>query len=190
MPNTEHFALLLQGGVKVEVETGCTVREFICEHMNICGDYAEKRIQTLFLDGKPVDDFDDNVVHDGSTLALSAAMPGLVGATMRRGGFYAKFRHGISYEKDGKQDLVKLGLVTVKLFNFTGPELADIFMQHGVYVEAERFHFFLSRVSKAFFDEISALHVGDQALSDPHALAQSVPGDGMLHVVVQKGERQ
>ena len=34
------------------------------------------------LDGKPVDDIGSSFLHDGSTLALSAAMPGLVGATL------------------------------------------------------------------------------------------------------------
>ena len=51
-------------------------------------------------------------------LALSGAMPGLVGATMRRGGYYARMREGITHEETGKADGGgEQGFVVVKLFN-------------------------------------------------------------------------
>ena len=55
------------------------------------------------LDGKPVDDIGAALVQDGSTLALSAAMPGLVGATLRRGGAYSSFRSAITYHETGER---------------------------------------------------------------------------------------
>ena len=92
------FFQLLQKGFRVEGNVGCSVRAFLCEQHGVAPEYLEKRIQTIFLDGKPVDDVDTAIVEDGATLSLSAALPGLVGAVMRRGGYYAPMRDQISYK--------------------------------------------------------------------------------------------
>jgi len=84
----------------VNIQTGCSVKELICNQLGIAEDYLEKRIQTIFLNAKAVDDLDSTIVSDDSTLALSGAMPGLVGVTMRRGGFYASLRNQISHDKN------------------------------------------------------------------------------------------
>src|SRR5512147_510607 len=76
------FFLLLQQGVKIRRRTGCSVDVFLREEIGAAPETIEK-IQSIMLDGKPVDDIGSAVVQDGSTLALSAAMPGLVGATLR-----------------------------------------------------------------------------------------------------------
>jgi hypothetical protein len=55
----------------------------LCDQFQVETDYLENRIKTIFLDGKPVDDEDKAVLKNGSTLALSAAMPGLVDSTFR-----------------------------------------------------------------------------------------------------------
>jgi hypothetical protein len=90
------------------------------------------RIQTLFLNGKPVDDMADAHVQDGDHLALSAAMPGLVGATMRSGGALAGFRHSISHRSGPVQSASREGLLTVKLFNLLIRDLGPRFLEQGV----------------------------------------------------------
>jgi hypothetical protein len=100
-----HFFPLFQEGVMLDTETGKSVREFLCATLGIDEDYVEGRISTIFLDSKPVDDLDTSIVDDGAVLALSAAMPGLVGATMRRGGYYAAMRSAISYWPDTPEAL-------------------------------------------------------------------------------------
>jgi hypothetical protein len=82
------FFLLLQQGVKIRRRVGCSVDIFLREEIGAAPETIEK-IQSIMLDGKPVDDISSALIHDGSTLALSAAMPGLVGATLRRGGAYS-----------------------------------------------------------------------------------------------------
>ena len=75
----------------------CLLREEIG-----AGPATIEKIQSIMLDGKPVDDIGSAMIHDGSVLALSAAMPGLVGATLRRGGAYASFRSAITYHEPEK----------------------------------------------------------------------------------------
>ncbi|WP_054693113.1 hypothetical protein [Desulfosarcina cetonica] len=80
---------LMQKGVGLPAQIGCTIRQFLCDQLGISDAYLDQRIQTLFLNARPVDDVDGAILQDGATLALSAAMPGLLGATMRKGGHYA-----------------------------------------------------------------------------------------------------
>jgi len=91
------FFSLLQKGFMLEVKVGCSVRSLLLDQMGLSAEYIERRIQTLFVDSKPVDDLDRVAIRDGSTLALSSAMPGLLGATLRRGGYYAAMRSQITH---------------------------------------------------------------------------------------------
>jgi hypothetical protein len=120
------FKALLQRGVGIAGGAGATVREFLEDVLGIEAAYIEEKLQTVFLDGQPVDDFDRAVVRPGSVLALSGAMPGLAGATMRRGGYYARMREGITHEGHDPADGVrKNGIVVVKLFNRPLADLAE-----------------------------------------------------------------
>ena len=128
------FAGLFSKGVVVEGRTGCSLRDFVCERLGISEDYLEQRIQTIFLNGKAVDDYNSAIVNDGASLALSAAMPGLVGAVFRRGGFYAGLRNTVTHQADGSEVCALAGSVTVKLFNLTVKELGPLLLSNGVRV--------------------------------------------------------
>lgn len=84
-------------GVLVPVPAGTprTLRHFLLEVLGLTPAYVEERIQTILLDGLVVDGL-DTLLYPGARLALSAAMPGVVGATLRKGGHYAPMRAGIT----------------------------------------------------------------------------------------------
>lgn len=121
----------------LDTETGKSVREFLCATLGIDEDYVEGRISTIFLDSKPVDDLDTSIVDDGAVLALSAAMPGLVGATMRRGGYYAAMRSAISYRPGEEHSNVRRGRIRLKLFNMILEEIGPALLRAGVIVRAD-----------------------------------------------------
>ena len=126
------FFPLLQKGVSVPAIVGCTLRSLLCDQFSIPADYVSDRITTLFLDNSPVDDLDRTIIHDGSRVTLSAAMPGLVGATMRRGGFYAALREGISHVIDSGATTGEGGTVRIKLFNLLLAELGPLILARGL----------------------------------------------------------
>lgn len=132
-----HFFPLFQEGVVLDTETGKSVRELLCATLGIDEDYVEGRISTIFLDGKPVNDLDTSIVDDGAVLALSAAMPGLVGATMRRGGYYAAMRSAISYRPGEDRAGVRQGKIRLKLFNMILGEIGPALLRAGVIVRAD-----------------------------------------------------
>jgi hypothetical protein len=129
------FFSLFEKGVVLSGNTGCTLRDFLCGRLGLSGDYLDQRVQTLFLDARPVDDVDKAVVRDGSILALSAAMPGVLGATMRKGGRYAAFRKDISQHDDECGTCESPGRVTVKLFNMVAKEVGGHLLEAGIEVE-------------------------------------------------------
>jgi hypothetical protein len=119
----------------VKAQTGCSVDEALHEQFRLSPEYVEKRIKTVFLDGMPVDNIRNAFIEDGSTLALSAAMPGLVGATMRRGGILAPFRSTIAYSREKDSAQGKDGMIEVKLFNLLIDELGTSFLERGIWVK-------------------------------------------------------
>jgi hypothetical protein len=62
-------------------------------------------------------------------------MPGLVGATMRRGGFYAALRQGISHVTESGTAAGEGGTVRVKLFNLLLAELGPLVLARGLILE-------------------------------------------------------
>ncbi len=153
--NPEELAVLLQAGFDIEALVGCTLREFLCMEMEICGDYANKRLQTIFVNSKAVDDFDRTVVQPGDVIALSGALPGLVGALMRRDGDLSGLRDSISYDQTELRPAETQGVVTIKLYNFIAEELAHIFLRRGVMVDGEHAARFLALGGKAQLDQFT-----------------------------------
>jgi hypothetical protein len=107
----------------------------LCDQLAIPADYVTERITTIFLDNHPVDDLEHAIIRNGSKIALSAAMPGLVGATMRRGGFYASLRQGISQLAQDVPISPDDGVVTIKLFNLLLGELGPTILARGLLLE-------------------------------------------------------
>jgi hypothetical protein len=139
------FFMFFQSGVGIRIRTGISVREFLCSDLGLSSEYVEKRIQTVFLDGKAVDNVDSAVVRNGSTLALSAALPGLLGATLRRGSYYAAMRSEISYRKDPESQSSGDGTVHLKLFNLLTGEIGPIILNKGVLINGQELKEFFER---------------------------------------------
>ncbi len=146
------FFLLFQQGVTIRARVGCSLKAFLLEELAIRQDAVDK-IQSMFLDGRPVDDLDATMVRDGSVLALSAALPGLVGATMRRGGRYASFRQTISYHEEKLQCAAGNGRVRIKLFNLIMRELGPGLLHRGVFMRTSDLMNFLSGQAEDFWQE-------------------------------------
>ena len=137
-PDFSLFSPLLQQGFRITAQVGRSMKHLLCEQLKVEADYLAERINTIFLDSKPVDDVDTAIVNDGSTVALSASMPGLVGATFRRGGVLATFRSGISCQGKGENaDVPEEGTVKIKLFNLLVGELGPVFLSVGIWAKKE-----------------------------------------------------
>lgn len=137
------FSLPLQQGVEVEVQVGCSIRQLLREQFGISNEYQKERITTLFLNSRAVDDAATALVGDGAVLALSGAMPGLVGATMRSGGYYAAMRGAMTYQAKTADSSAQRGRIKIKLFNLLLSEIGPRILTHGILLDGRTFKDFL-----------------------------------------------
>jgi hypothetical protein len=142
------FFPLLQKGFFLEIIT-YNLLDLLCQTCGLGPAEVKDRIQTVFLNGKPVDDLTTVNVQDGDCLALSAAMPGLVGATMRSGGVLASFRHSISHRPSPARSGAHGGLLSIKLFNLLINEIGPYLLRHGILVEPDDLQAILTSRSHA-----------------------------------------
>ena len=131
------FFPMFQRGVTMPAMVGCTLKSLLCDQFAIPADYVTDRITTIFIDNHPLDDLERTIIRDGSRVTLSAAMPGLVGATTRRGGYYAALRQGISHITESGTSAGKSGTVRLKLFNLLLAELGPLVLAHGLILEQD-----------------------------------------------------
>ncbi len=139
------FLELLGQGVHLEVQTGCSLQDLLCSQLGVAPEYLKNRIQTIFVNFRPVDAPEGTPVAGGATIALSAAMPGLVGAVMRKGGHYATLRREISQGASADCPQAARGVVKLKLFNLVAAELGSAFLGRGVGLRGEDWQDFLQR---------------------------------------------
>lgn len=171
------FFEFLQKGFFVRVVTGKSIKHMLCDQFGLQPDYAVNRIKTIFYDGKPVDDMETAIVRDGSTLAFSAAMPGLVGATFRSGGELSPFRSTISYRPDtGQTSDSKQGVVFIKLFNLLVPEMGPAFLHKGILIEKSLLDSFLKNQSTDFWNRCSSVLFDNHPIEMEKLMYHGVPG--------------
>lgn len=129
------FTPLFSRGVRISACLECSLKELMCRQVGLAEDYLENRVQTVFLNGHPVDDVNRATVGEGATVALSAAMPGLAGAVLRKGGVLAALRKDITYQNEAAARETCEGSVIVKLFNMTTREVGPLLLARGIWME-------------------------------------------------------
>jgi hypothetical protein len=152
------FFTLFRQGFMVEIQAGCSIKKMLADTLGLDGSFVEDRIKTIFLDSKPVDDISTACITNGSVLALSGAMPGLAGATLRRGGQLASFRGSISCRSRGENNAGQGGYAIVKLFNLLVNDLGPIFLKNGILIKKQPLVTFLRRQPEDFWLILKSAH--------------------------------
>jgi hypothetical protein len=139
---SRRFLGLVSEGIGVAAPAGCDLDTFFFRCLGLDPDYAANRVRTVFLNGRPVDDTSRAVLAPGDEVALSTAMPGLVGICMRRDSPIKSFRRDITHDPaagtartPGQGGTIP---VTVRLFNFIAAEAGPSLLAHVVYLAGER----------------------------------------------------
>jgi len=141
------------------------VEELLRQQLGVSPEYLEERIQTIFLNGTPIDDVSSAYVLSGSTLALSAALPGLAGATLRRGGYYAPLRSQISHRDESISEPSHEGTIFLKLFNLTLKELGPTFLTHGIWINGDNLSKFFRDQPEDFWEDCQVAEVDGETIT-------------------------
>ncbi len=181
------FMRLLEEGVTLQVPEGRSVREALTVQFGMDPRYLEDRVKTLFLNGKPVDDLDRTRVGKGSILALSAAMPGLAGATLRREGSLAAMRQRIEPGALCPDPGDALKPVTVKLFNMVARDLGPSLFKRGIPIPGKRLRDFLKGQKPALETACTRIVVNDDAVSLSRLVSMDFGGTDVLLTLTVHG---
>ena len=137
---TSGIGAILSGyGFLVDVTCGMSVKDALETGMGLDADYIETHINTILHNGRPVDNIDTHRIYQPSTLALSAALPGLFGAAFRKQGEYAALRPLPGYIEPPSKPENETITLTIKLFNITAKELGPRLLRQGVRMDADDF---------------------------------------------------
>ncbi|HPU30614.1 MAG TPA: hypothetical protein PLM71_09890 [Syntrophorhabdaceae bacterium] len=158
---TPLFFIVLQEGVFVKTQVGQSVRTVLKDIFNINDELIEKRISTILLDGKVVDDIDSVIIKENSSLSISGAMPGLAGATMRRHSKYETFRTAITYIEKKDPYPVKTCCFAIKIFNILLVELAKKLLKQGIILHAYQLRQLFSEKKDRLKDYINYAYINE-----------------------------
>ncbi len=127
--NINRLATLLQRGFIVPCLKPISLHELLLGLPGFDLHYIENRIETIFINGSAADSL-RLLIEPGSTVALSAAMPGLAGAIFRKNSSHATLRS--TPAKTPTQNKNQHGFLTIKLFNMVAADMVAPLLHHGI----------------------------------------------------------
>lgn len=157
LSNHWRIPLLFQSRVYCDCSVGVTVQELLSSDFGLSLDYIEQHVETVFLNGQPLDDLNKAVIQSGDRLVLAAGLPGATGICMRRKSPLQSYRAGISQQQTGQtqdpdknapqpastgapsqiNEKAKPGKIELALFSLLMKELYAHFMQRGIWLTAQ-----------------------------------------------------
>jgi hypothetical protein len=132
---TVDFLPLLQKGFNIAIRTG-NHQDPVCHSCGLDIEQVRSRVQSVFLNGKPVNDIAVACVHDGDCLSLIRDHAGSGGCHLRSGGILAGFRCSISHRPIERQTDTAGGVLLVRLFDLLIAQMGPGFLQQGILVSA------------------------------------------------------
>ncbi len=146
--------------------------------------YIVNHIETILLNGTPIDDLESPLLENSksTTLALSAAMPGLAGAILRRNSFHAALR-SLSTPSLEKKETGNAFPVILKLFNTIATERGPDLLKHGIHIY--KLHL------KSFFEDRPSILASCKTISldnntlDQEMLDTILTGDDNIFIILK-----
>jgi len=128
--NFSFYTTLLQSGIDIKSSRGETMVQFLNNLPGFTLDFISTKIETIFLNGTPVDDLDAGFSGENPVLAISASMPGLAGAIFRRNSIHTALRSDtqrVVPDQSKTEDIT----VTLKLFNTIALARGEDLLRNG-----------------------------------------------------------
>jgi len=175
------FASLLQHGVLFALEKPTPLLSFLLTLPGFSATYIEENVQTIFINGVAADSLNRPMV-DGTTVALSAAMPGLAGAIFRRQGIHGSLRSkqltDVPTEQSGA------GFVTLKFFNSIATDRVEDLLQRGILVTGKGLASFACMRGHLFAAQVGLVLDGQEI--DYERLLEQAEGLDLVLVQLKK----
>lgn len=156
--------IMLRGGFFLPVPGPTPLDILLTEILGLEPEYVERRVATVFLNGKPVDAMHEALAARGSVIGLSGFMPGIAGITMRRNSPVAALRRQITSDSSG--DLPQEpGHLLVKLFNNVTDEAGPHVLARGVWFSRKNLAEFLQTRDELFWQGLLSAEADGEPVS-------------------------
>lgn len=138
------FTTLLQSGIYVALDQGTSIGEFLFALPGFSKEYVNESVQTIFLNGLPADNLQQQLFGKEAVIAISAAMPGLAGAIFRKDGVHASLRT-TTVAKLSSQDALETPIsIRLKLFNMIAMDRGEELLNNACIITAKSLSAFLN----------------------------------------------
>lgn len=174
---------VLRQGVTVRATVNVGVMDFLVREAGLTPDYIARRIGSVFLDGRPVDDLNRATITEACHLALGMAAPGLAGTSLNRNSPLAGFRGEISYQPGPARGQPAPGTFTLKLFNLVALEAAANILRLGFFVTGKALTSALAEWPLTFPACVTVIELGGRAIPADQA-AEILKTAAMVRVVL------
>jgi hypothetical protein len=164
LPESLHlFTTVLQSGIEIKTDAATDMGTFMCQIPGFTADYISSTVETIFLNGTPVDDITLPFTGNAPVLALSAAMPGLAGAIFRKNSIHSTLRTQTT-SQEPLSDSVEAITVTLKLFNSIAKECGPFLLEVGITIKASKVLNFL-RPGSGLCDNITDIQLNNEVVN-------------------------
>ena len=169
---TTKFTALLQSSFEVETKSGEPLLSFLEQLPGFTAEYIDKEVQTILMNGEPVDDVYTPLKEPGTVIALSAVVPGLgvMGAMFRKGSIHSTTVH-TTYQESGPQTPDRKITINLKLFNYIARARGTEILRKGIRISTKTLlTFFQTR--PWLLEQIEAITIDDIHTHDSKTLVQ------------------
>ena len=177
------FTTLLQGGIYLKARQGETIDELLATLPEFTEEYISQRVQTIFLNGLPADDLQQQLFGTEAVIALSAAMPGLAGAIFRKDGPHASLRTETAAKLSETNSNNQPIRIRLKLFNMIAMERGEKILADGCVLQASALEKFFT-YRPPLLAGIRKIRVNDKTI-ETQELADILHSDTMLQLTVK-----
>lgn len=161
---TKKYTTLLQNGILVERNVPTPVGELLASLPGFTMQYIRERIETIFLNGLPVDDLETIITGPSPVLAISAVMPGLAGAIFRKNSFHAALRTSTSDSLADRSQSTEKIIIRLKFFNIIATEKGATILHNGCLMRSESVLKFIN-YRRNLFSHLLSLRYDDKPIS-------------------------
>lgn len=130
------WKLIMQSGVAIKCMVGISIDLMLRREFELSEEQIAP-VDSIILDGMPVDEPEKTVVPGFARLALASGLPGITGLSMKKGSAVRGLRSGITHTGTSTETPTP-GEVTLSLYSLTLPKLAEHFLARGFFVEPEQ----------------------------------------------------
>lgn len=162
---------VLNEGIVVPIALDPSIHSWLTEDICLTERYVRSRVLSVLLNGRPIKDTRNTIIHNRDTLTLSSDAPRLSGTIVRSGRRLAGFRWRAGHRGLERRKGDGLAMVDVRVIGSLAEELGPPLLARGVLLRGKRLAAALPPTGDPFWAGCRSLRL-NRLGTDPKTLRQ------------------